>query len=239
MNNIIWQLLKLLRKPLFLILILLYFISLIGVKIFFNISSVLNIFTILLIPATIIIAYITLKSINSDNIEDEIFDYDLKSKYFGIILPIDKNNLERLFHTRNDIKKILKKSNLNQSKQGLIEKIHLINFNDLIQKYANNSVKLKFIEDFLNKKNYKLNSTDNKLKQLNEVNLKYRKLNDDIINSFDSIQAQAVLILADDISTDMYSKDTIANVMDKIKNLEASNEEINKFYISLHKGDTV
>ena len=237
MKNIIKQAFQILKRPFFIILLLFYYIGIFVIKILFPLfSSILNIFTLVLIPITLAVIYIIWNIFYNKNIGDEMFDDEIREKYFNVINSRDKKNIEKLMETREEIEKLANKSHLNPSKQSLIDKLYTLNFNDMIQKYASNSIKIKFIEDFLNKKADKLSSIKDKLKNLEQAKNRYEKLNNDINNIFENIQAQGVLILTDDISGDMYSKDTIEDVMEKVKNIETTNSEINKFYVAIHKG---
>ncbi len=237
MKRLLNQILPILKRPFTLVLLLIYYIAIFALKVTVPVfAGLLNIFTLLFIPVTGLIIYAVWNIFYNENIGDEMFDEGIKKKYFNIINSESRKNLEKLMQMREEIQKLSKKSHINPGKEDLIYKIKSLDLNDLIQKYANNSVKVKFVEDFLNKKSSNMKKVNDKIQDLNTVKAKFEKLNDDIIYTFESIQAQAVLILTDDVTADVYSKETIDEVMEKVKSLDTSNKEINKFYISLHKG---
>jgi|GEM_PF-5719812 len=236
MKRFFSQMIQILKRPFFIISLLFYFIIIIGLKVVFSLGIFINIFTLLFIPATAAIIYTIWNIFYNENISDEMFDNEIRQKYYNMILNNDKKNIESLMKSREEIQNLIEKAHINPSKQSLIYRLSALNFNDLIQKYANNSIKIKFIDDFLVKKGSSLKSVGDKLVNLKSAKQRFEKLNEEIFNSFESVQAQAVLILADDVSADMYSKDTIDDVMSKIESIETSNNEINKFYVSIHKG---
>jgi len=228
------KILQILTRPATYIITLLYFVVLFGFKVALG-FNILNIFTLLFVPLTALAIYFLWNIFYSVTILEEISDNRLKSKYFPIISAKYERKVQELMKLRDEIKKFTQSKDLNPLKESLINEITNLNFNDLIQKYAQNCVKIEFIDNFLNKKAKKLNSIGDKIEKLKSARGKYAKLNEDIFNAFESIQAQTVIILADDISSDFASKESLDEINKKIKTIDSTNNEVNSFYTSINE----
>ena len=224
------KIIHILRRPRFIIGVLSYYVTILGLKIVFNLNF-LNIFTAFLMPVTFIAIYFIWNLFYYENLGD---DNNLRDKYFDKISEVDKKNIENLMNIREDIQKIFTKTDINSTKQGLVSDLGGIDINTIIEKYANNCIKIKFIDDFLKKKNMASTKIKDKFDKLISAKEKFRKLNDDIVIALENIQAQGVFILADDASSDSDTKDSINDIRKKIEIIDSTNDEINKFYVSIN-----
>lgn len=228
------KIIHILSKAKFLISALAYYVLLLGFKVIFHMNFI-NRYTALLIPLTAIIIYLVWNLFYNENLSDEMYDNDIKDRFFDKINGIDKKNIENLISIREDIQKLSEKANLNLSKQALINDLTNLNLNEMIEKYAVNSVKIKFIDDFIGKRNIKNTNLKDKIEKLAQAKERYKSLNNDIYNTFEEIQAQTVLILTDDSIANADSNDSLGEIKKKIEIIDNTNNDINNFYGSINK----
>lgn len=228
------KILHILTRPKFFITLLSYYIFFLGVKVFFH-FSLLNRFTVFLIPLTITLIYLVWNLFYYENLSDEMYDDEIREKFFNKIRQADRKNIENLISVREEIQKLGGKTNLNPTKQSLVNDLTSFNLNDMIEKYAINSIKIKFIEDFITKKGLKSPNLKEKILKLTQAKDKYQNLNSEIQNAFDEIQAQTVLILTDDSLTSSDSSETLTGIRKKIEIIDNTNNDINNFYTSINK----
>jgi len=164
-----------------------------------------------------------------------MYDDEIREKFFNKIRQSDRKNIENLISVREEIQKLAGKTNLNPTKQSLVNDLTSFNLNDMIEKYAINSIKIKFILDFITKKGLKSPNLKEKILKLTQAKEKYQNLNVEIQNAFDEIQAQTVLILTDDSLTSSDSGETLTDIRKKIEIIDNTNNDINNFYTSISK----
>ncbi len=228
------KILHILTRPKFFITLLSYYILFLGIKVVFH-FSLLNRFTIILIPLTITLIYLLWNLFYYENLSDEMYDDEIREKFFNKIRQSDRKNIENLISVREEIQKLAGKTNLNPTKQSLVNDLTSFNLNDMIEKYAINSIKIKFILDFITKKGLKSPNLKEKILKLTQAKEKYQNLNVEIQNAFDEIQAQTVLILTDDSLTSSDSGETLTDIRKKIEIIDNTNNDINNFYTSISK----
>ncbi|HPO49325.1 MAG TPA: hypothetical protein PLO89_03280 [Spirochaetota bacterium] len=228
------KILHILTRPKFFITLLSYYILFLGIKVVFH-FSLLNRFTIILIPLTITLIYLVWNLFYYENLSDEMYDDEIREKFFNKIRQSDRKNIENLISVREEIQKLAGKTNLNPTKQSLVNDLTSFNLNDMIEKYAINSIKIKFILDFITKKGLKSPNLKEKILKLTQAKEKYQNLNVEIQNAFDEIQAQTVLILTDDSLTSSDSGETLTDIRKKIEIIDNTNNDINNFYTSISK----
>jgi len=164
-----------------------------------------------------------------------MYDSDIKERFFDKIKDSDKKNIEHLVDMREEIQKLSGKTNLNPTKQSLISDLTSFNLNDMIEKYAINSVKIKFIDDFINSKSSTSKTLKDKIEKLKQANDKFKGLNSDIYNTFEEIQAQTVLLLTDDTIGSADSNESLSDIKKKIEIIDNTNNDINNFYVSINR----
>ncbi|HOV13334.1 MAG TPA: hypothetical protein PK771_03530 [Spirochaetota bacterium] len=228
------KIIHILTRPKFFISLLSYYIIFLGIKVIFH-MNLLNKFTSLLIPLTIVSIYVVWNLFYNENISDEMYDSDIKERFFDKIKDSDKKNIEHLVDMREEIQKLSGKTNLNPTKQSLISDLTSFNLNDMIEKYAINSVKIKFIDDFINSKSSTSKTLKDKIEKLKQANDKFKGLNSDIYNTFEEIQAQTVLLLTDDTIGSADSNESLSDIKKKIEIIDNTNNDINNFYVSINR----
>jgi hypothetical protein len=206
-------------------------VTLIGLKAL-SVINLLNLFTVVLIPVTFMTIYFIWQFFYNENIGDEMSDRSIKEKYFNLIRPADRDAIENLSRLREEIQKITARTGLNPMKTGLINDLGAFDLNLLIERFANNAIKIKFIDDFL-MRNKQQARQKSRLEKLNAARQKFITLNENIENTFEDIQAQAILLVADDASLTADSKANIDEIRSKIERLDATNNEINQFYTDI------
>ena len=221
-------------RPKFFITFLSYYVFLLGMKTVFRLNFV-NRFTSLLIPLTLVVIYIIWNLFYNENLSDEMHDASLREKYFDKMGKLEKKNIENLMEIREVIQKLSTKTNLNPSKQTLIDELTSFDLNDMVEKYAINCVKIKFIDDFVNSKSYNIKSIKDKIDKLELARNKYKKLNDEIYNTFEEIRAQTVLLLTDNIVDSDNSTYTLDDIKKRIEVIDNTNSDINSFYLSINR----
>ena len=104
-----------------------------------------------------------------------MYDAEIREKFFDKIKDADKKSIENLIQIREEIQKLSGKTNLNPAKQSLISDLTSFNLNDMIEKYAINSIKIKFIDDFIMKKGIKSSNLKGKIEKLSQAKEKYHE----------------------------------------------------------------
>lgn len=224
-----------LKKPIFFISLLFYYIVLFGIKVGIpSTFGILNVFTLLFIPFVLILIYLIWYSFYNTNIDDDLFNDEIRKMYFKSISIKSQNEIENLFKLREEIQNISKTTIINnESKKSLINELKSLDLNELIKRYASISVKIKFIDDFLKKNKKEKFNNDTNIKRIVKTKEKYLGIIKEINNAFKKIQTQSVLFITDDISEDLYSKQNIDDILHKINRLEKTSSDINKFYTSV------
>jgi hypothetical protein len=223
------------KRPYFWVTILFYFTVILGLKVLLDIA-LLNIFTLALIPLTATGIYLIWNLFYNENISDEMFDTRIERLYFSSVTRKDRSQLRKFMKLREEIQKLLEKGHLNPSKSMLLTELKQFDVNELIEKYATNCVKIKFISTFLKKKEKGNSRIGDTIKKLVKASERYAGLNEEIQVTIEAIEAQTVLLLADDVSSTYTSKESIEDILKKIELLDRSNKEINEFYGTIHQG---
>jgi hypothetical protein len=235
--NVKKKLAQVLKRPWFWISVLGYLTVLFGLKVVLAINLV-NIFTIGLIPLTAVAIYVIWNLFYDTNIDDEMFDTRIEKLYFKTIARSERSKIRRFMKMREEVQELLGKAHLNPSKSMLLDELRQFDMNDLIEKYAMNCVKIAFIEKYLGKKKDSLGSIRETADKLRQAEKKYKSVNDDITRALESIEAQCVLLLADDASSTYSSKESIDDILNKIEVVDRTNREINQFYGTIHDGES-
>ncbi|HOJ64190.1 MAG TPA: hypothetical protein PLE45_07190 [Spirochaetota bacterium] len=223
----------LLKKPSFIIFVLSYYILIFGSNVLFDID-ILNIFTLFFVPFTTILLLILYNLFYNEKLNIITKDNEIKEKYFSNLSKDNQKKVLKLFNLKDEIEKLGKKINLNEIKENLVSSLLSIDLYDLIDKYANNYIKLEFIDDFLAKKsNIESPSIKEKINKLKELKNNYEKLNREIYETFETIHTQLAILLTDDISKRVSSRESIEEIQNKIKTLDNTNSKINEFYDTL------